>query len=56
VGSHFGKLKFGWTLEFSKGDFKGQKSLDQRIFYTMGNLLRHRCLKWVARPIWVIKT
>jgi hypothetical protein len=30
----------------SKGNFRGQNSLDWKIPYTIGNLLKRRCLKW----------
>jgi hypothetical protein len=40
------ELESRWTHEFSKGNFRGQNSLDWRVPYTIGNLLRHRCLKW----------
>ncbi len=40
------ELEPQWTLEYSKGDFKGQNSLDWRGPYTIGKLLEFRCLKW----------
>jgi hypothetical protein len=30
-----------------KNNLKGQNSLDWRVIYTIENLLKHRCLKWV---------
>jgi hypothetical protein len=45
--SHFAKLKSQWTLESSKGNFRGQNSLDWTNPYTIKNLLEYRCLKWV---------
>jgi hypothetical protein len=40
------ELKFRWTLECSKSNFKGQNSIYWRCFYTIGKLLKLRCLKW----------
>jgi hypothetical protein len=42
MDSHFG----GWSLEFSKSDFRGQNSLNWKLPYIIKNLLR-QCLKWV---------
>jgi hypothetical protein len=36
-----------WTPTFSKRNLKNQNSLDWKVFYTIGMLLRLRCLKWV---------
>jgi hypothetical protein len=41
------ELESQWTPEYSKNNLKGQNSLDWKVPYTIGNLLRHRCLKWV---------
>jgi hypothetical protein len=38
-------LKVGvwWTFEFSKGDVKGQNSLNWKIPYIIEKFLEHRC-------------
>jgi hypothetical protein len=46
--SHFVKLKSQWTPESSKGNFRGQNSLDWANPYITKNLLEYRCLKWVS--------
>ncbi len=40
------ELESRWTLEFSKGDSRHQKSLDWKNIYTNENILELRCLKW----------
>jgi hypothetical protein len=40
-------LEFLWSFEFSKRNFKGENLLDWGLTYTIENLLKHRCLKWV---------
>jgi len=42
----FWELEFQWTLEYSKGNFRGQNPLDWRVIYIIENLLKCRCLKW----------
>jgi len=44
------ELESQWTPKFSKGDCRGQNSLDWRDPYIIGNLLEPRCFKW-ARMI-----
>jgi len=39
------ELESQWTPEFSKGDYKGQNSLDCEVLYITGNLLKFRCSK-----------
>jgi hypothetical protein len=39
-------LEFRWTSKCLEGNFKGQNSLDLKVFYIIGKLLRFRCLKW----------
>jgi hypothetical protein len=41
------ELKFQWTFESLKSNFKGQISLDQKVIYIIEKLLEHRYLKWV---------
>jgi hypothetical protein len=41
------ELKSQWTPESLKGNYRGQNSLDERVSYTIENLLKHKCLKWV---------
>ncbi len=42
----FWELESQWTLEFSKGNCKGQNSLDWIVPYIIGKLFERRCLKW----------
>jgi hypothetical protein len=42
------ELESQWTLKFSKGDCKGQNSLDLGVFYIIEKLLEFRCLKWAC--------
>jgi hypothetical protein len=41
------ELESLWTLKCSKSNLKVQNSLDWNVPYTIENILRHRCLKWV---------
>jgi len=36
-----------WTPECSESDRKGQNPMARRVLYTIGKLLKPRCLKWV---------
>ncbi len=47
-GFPFWKLKSLWNPKFSKSNLKGQNSLDWKLPYTIGNLLRFKCLKWAC--------
>jgi hypothetical protein len=40
------ELESQWTPEFSQSDYRGQNPLNWYIFYIIGNMLEHRCLKW----------
>ncbi len=40
------ELESRWTLECLKSDCRGQNPMDWRFFYTIGNLLKRKCLKW----------
>jgi hypothetical protein len=40
---HFGS----WTPECSENDCKGQNPMPWRVLYTIGKILKCRCLKWV---------
>jgi hypothetical protein len=40
------ELEPQWTPEFLKDDYKGQNSLDWRVFYIIEKLLKRKCLKW----------
>jgi len=53
---HCGNLEFRWTHESSKRNDRGQNPMDWKVFYIIENLLKRRCLKWVAWPIWTFKT
>jgi hypothetical protein len=35
-------------LGYSKSDKRGQNSLNWKVLYTIGKLLRRRCLKWAC--------
>jgi hypothetical protein len=48
VNSHVGSWSPKWILESSKRDCKGQNASVWRVIYIIGNLLKHRCLKWVC--------
>jgi hypothetical protein len=43
----FWELEFRWTPEFSESNFRGQNALDWSVLYFIGEILKHRCLKWV---------
>jgi hypothetical protein len=43
---HFGSLKSRWIPKSSENNSRSQNSIDWRIFYTIENLLKRRCLKW----------
>jgi hypothetical protein len=40
------ELKSWWTTECSESDCKNQNPMDWGFPYTIGKLLKHRCLKW----------
>jgi len=40
------ELESQWTLECSESDYKGQNPMARGFFYTIGKLLKCRCLKW----------
>jgi len=40
------ELESQWTLKSSKGDFRGQNSLDWDVPYIIEKLLERKCLKW----------
>jgi len=42
----FWELESQWTPKSLEGKSKGQNPLDWRVLYIIGNLLKHRCLKW----------
>ncbi len=44
----FWELESQWTPESSKGDCKGQNSLDWKVPYIIENLLEHRFQKWAC--------
>jgi hypothetical protein len=46
------ELESRWTPKSSKNDCMGQKSLDWRNFYIIGNLLERRHLKWDHMTHW----
>jgi hypothetical protein len=58
VNSQHGSWNPKWTLEYSKRNYKGQNPSSQRVLYTIGNLLKWRCLKWACithLDIWNIR-
>ncbi len=42
----FWELESQWTFKSSKGNCRGQKSLDWGVPYNIGNFLQRKCLKW----------
>ncbi len=50
------ELESLWILECSESDYKGQNPIVWEVFYTIRKLLKHRCLKWLASPIWTSET
>jgi hypothetical protein len=44
----FWELESQWALESSKGNWKGQNSLDWKLLYINGNFVGCRCLKWAC--------
>jgi hypothetical protein len=42
------ELESWWTFESSKGDCRGQNSLDWKKIYIVEKLLERRCLKWAC--------
>jgi hypothetical protein len=40
------EMESRWTPKTSDGDFRGQNSMACVVFYIIGKLLEHRCLKW----------
>jgi hypothetical protein len=45
------ELESRWTSKSSKGDYKGQNSLDWRLPYIIGNLLKFTCMKWACMTL-----
>jgi hypothetical protein len=39
------------NFEFTENNFKGQNSLDWRVFYNIGKILRRKCLKWACTQV-----
>jgi len=39
-------LESWWTPEYSESDCKGQNPMVRIVLYTIGKLLKRRCLKW----------
>jgi len=50
------ELESQWTLECLKRDCRGQTLMDWGIFYIIRKLLKCRCLRWLASPIWTYET
>jgi hypothetical protein len=46
MNSHVGSWSPKSSPKSSERNFRGQKSLPQRILYIIGKLLKRRCLKW----------
>jgi hypothetical protein len=44
----FWELEFRWSPKFLENDCKGQNPSHWRVFYIIGKLLKHRCLKWAC--------
>jgi len=41
-----GELESWWTPKFLENNCKGQNSLNRKVLYMIGKLLKRRCLKW----------
>jgi hypothetical protein len=46
--SHCGSSSPKWTFESSDSDYKGQNPSVWKVFYIIGNLSKHKCLKWAC--------
>jgi len=44
----FWELEFQWTFESLESDCRGQNSLDWKVFYIIGKILKLKCLKWAC--------
>jgi hypothetical protein len=42
------ELESQWTTKCSESNWRGQNPMDWGNFYTIRNLLKHRCLKWAC--------
>jgi hypothetical protein len=42
------ELEPWWTPECPESNFKGQNPMASRVFYTIGKMLKLRCLKWAC--------
>jgi hypothetical protein len=51
---HFGSLEFWWTSKFLKIDYRGQNSMDWRVIYIIGKLMKCKYLKWARMTHLVI--
>jgi hypothetical protein len=40
------ELESRWTLECSESNYRGQNSMDWKVLYNIGKILKLRCLKW----------
>jgi len=40
------ELESRWTPKCSERNYKGQNPMDSGVLYTIGKLLKLRCLKW----------
>ncbi len=56
VGSHFGSWNPNGFPNFQKMISGVKIHWIEKFFYIIGNLLKHRCLKWLAWPILVLIT
>ncbi len=44
----FLELKSQWTFESSEGDYRGQNPLNLIVLYTIGKILKLKCIKWAC--------
>jgi hypothetical protein len=44
----FWEFESQWAPESSESNSKHQNLLDWKVFYIIGKILKHRCLKWVC--------
>jgi hypothetical protein len=45
------ELESQWTFKSSESDCRSQNSLDSKIPYIIGKLLKHTCLKWACNDL-----
>jgi len=54
VSFPFWELESRWTFERSESNFRGRNTSHWGVIYTIGKLLKCRCLKWARMTYWDI--